>query len=228
MSVEKNNMLNFETNKVDLVALQREIDEEVIIEDNEACDRDMLDQMVYQLGVKEKKKKRNPTKKIEKILLEVNEKREMHKDYKFNKSMSKKENDEFMQSLNDSFLDLSRKLKDVTVYYIALKSKVRVLESKKKQHEDIDQELKDMFAQIRSHRRYNDLSEVDFNEVVRRVIVEIDNHNGENTKKNKNKKRLPWKIVFALFFVGILILGYVYKLNKIEINHHVKENYEKK
>ncbi|HIP11112.1 MAG TPA: hypothetical protein EYG73_00200 [Arcobacter sp.] len=225
----KHNMLDFETDKADLIALQREIDEEVIIEDNEACDRDILDQMVYQISMNEKRNEnKQPKQKIEKILSEINEKKELHKGYKFNKSMSNKERDEFMNFLNESFLDLSRKLTDVTVYYIALKSKVSVLESREKKHEDINQELEDIVAQMKSHRRYNDLSEVDFNEVVRRVIVEIDNHHRESKKKTKERIIVPWKIIFTLFFLGTIILGYVYKLNKVEVHHYMKENYEKK
>jgi hypothetical protein len=229
MSVQKNNMLDFETGKADLVALQRELDEEVIIEDNEACDRDMLDQMVYQVGMNEKrKKKKKPKKKIEKILAEINEKKERHKGYKFNELMSNKERDEFMKSLNESFLDLSRKLTDVTAYCIVLKSKVSVLESREKKHKDINQELENIVAQMKSHRRYNDISEVDFNEVVKRVIVEMDRGNTGSKKKTKERIKVPWKIVFTLFFVGMLILGYVYKLNKVEVNHYMKEKNEKK
>jgi hypothetical protein len=102
------------------------------------------------------------------------------------------------------------------------------LESREKKHKDINQELENIVAQMKSHRRYNDLSEVDFNEVVRRVIVEMDKHNIGSKQKIKEKIKVPWKIVFTLFFVGTLILGYIYKLNKVEINHYTKENHEKK
>ncbi len=231
MSVEKNNALNFETNKVDLIALQREIDEAVIIEDNKACDRDMLDQMTYQLSIDEKiKLNREIIEEKEEPLEENIEELESKKDFEVITvtAMSDEERDEYMKSLNDAFLDLSRKLKDVTVYYIALKSKVNILESREQNHKAIDQELDNLITQMKSHRRYNDLSEIDFNEVVRRVILEINNRDGVNKKKEKKKKILPWKIILTLLFVGILIWGYIYKVNRVSTNYNMKENYEKK
>lgn len=231
MSVEKNNALNFETNKVDLIALQREIDEAVIIEDNKACDRDMLDQMTYQLSIDEKiKLNREIIEKKEEPLEENIEELESKKDFEVITvtAMSDEERDEYMKSLNNAFLDLSRKLKDVTVYYIALKSKVNILESREQNHKAIDQELDNLITQMKSHRRYNDLSEIDFNEVVRRVILEINNRDGVNKKKEKKKKILPWKIILTLLLVGILIWGYIYKVNGVSPNYNMKENYEKK
>jgi preprotein translocase subunit SecG len=56
----------------------------------------------------------------------------------------------------------------------------------------------------------------------------MDRGNTGSKKKTKERIKVPWKIVFTLFFVGMLILGYVYKLNKVEVNHYMKEKNEKK
>ncbi len=218
--LQQDKLLNFNTNNVDLEALQKEIDAEIIIEDNEACDRDMLDQMTYQLSMDEKRREEKSfQKRAEEMATEIQDLHQKRVPLHPCDLMNDEERDEFMLTLNNAFLDLSRKMKDLTIYYIALKSKVNLLEEKRKEQQGVDQELVELLAQMKSYRRYNSLSDVDFDEVVRRVMVEVEGSQVSISKKPKREifiyKLFSWKIFFVLLLIGGVLWGYLYKINAL-------------
>ena len=231
---KKDKSFNFsDLSNVDVEALQSEIDEQIIAEDNALCDRDILDQMTYQLRVEKPEKKREPKKDLveraEEVVSEVQTLIDKRTKIEAPMPMSEEERDEYLRTLNNASLELSRKIKDVTIYYIALKGKVDRLEAQNREKRGVDEEIIELVSQMKSYRRYNALSEVDFSEVVRRVIVEIDER--KPPEKKRKERRFFTKPFLGKFFILLLIVaglmgGYLYKSNQLSLSNNMKEKYE--
>jgi hypothetical protein len=234
MSKKKDISFNFsDQSNVDVEALQKEIDEQIINKDNTLCDKDILDQMTYQLHVEKRMKKREKKKALveraEEIVSEVQTLIDERTKGESHTLMSEEERDEYLRTLNNASLELSRKIKDVTIYYIALKGKVDRLEVQNREKRDVDEEIIELVTQMKSYRRYNSLSEVDFGEVVRRVIVEIDMRKRPEKKIEERKiftKSFLGNLFMLLLIVGGLMGGYLYKSNQLSLSDNMKEKYE--
>ena len=234
MSKKNDRAFNFSnSSNVDVEALQSEIDDQIIAKDNAQCDRDILDQMTYQLRVEKQEKKREPKKALveraEEVVSEVQTLIDKRTKMEPSTLMSEEERDEYLRTLNNASLELSRKIKDVTIYYIALKGKVDRLEAQNREKRGVDEEIIELVSQMKSYRRYNALSEVDFSEVVRRVIVEIDERKPPEKKRKERKfftKSFLGKFFILLFIVAGLMGGYLYKSNQLSLSDNVKEKYE--
>jgi hypothetical protein len=234
MSKKNDRAFNFSnSSNVDVEALQSEIDEQIIAKDNALCDRDILDQMTYQLRVEKQEKKSEPKKALveraEEVVSEVQTLIDERTKIEPSTFMSEEERDEYLRTLNNASLELSRKIKDVTIYYIALKGKVDRLEAQNREKRGVDEEIIELVSQMKSYRRYNALSEVDFSEVVRRVIVEIDER--KPPEKKRKERRFFTKPFLGKFFILLLIVaglmgGYLYKSNQLSLSNNMKGKYE--
>lgn len=118
--------------------------------------------------------------------------------------------------LNSALLDLNKKTKDIAVLYIALKQKTEKLERREHELNDVETELKEIISHIKSERRYHDLTDVDFSEIIRRVELKISNKKNKNTKEyfsNKSKNIFLKSFLFTVV-MALLFAGYVYKTNQ--------------
>jgi hypothetical protein len=119
--------------------------------------------------------------------------------------------------LNNALLDLNKKTKDIAVLYISLKQKTEKLERREHELNDVEVELKEIIAHIKSERRYHDLTDVDFSEIIRRVEVKINNKKNKNTKKyfSTKNKNIFLKIFLLISVTALLLTGYTYKTNQV-------------
>jgi len=118
--------------------------------------------------------------------------------------------------LNNAILELNKKTKDIAVLYITLKQKTERLEKKENELNDVVNELKEIISHIKSERRHHDLTDVDFNEIIKRIEVKMNNKKNKDTKKyfSKKSKNIFLKTFLLIGIMALLLTGYAYKINQ--------------